>query len=448
MLEFAPHFASMLHYNKAMSGCTMPHSSTPHSSTAAVRASARLHDVHYEIRGELTRRALELEAAGRDIVKLNIGNPGLFGFDVPEHVREALSGNIGRSGAYCHQQGLAAARAAIAAQQLGRGVASANARRVFIGNGVSELIDMSLRALLDVGDEVLLPSPDYPLWSAASVLNDGRPVYYPCPASRGHLPDPAEVEALITPRTRALVLINPNNPTGAVYPRELLQALARVAERHRLVVMSDEIYDGILYDAAQFVPFASIAPELPVLTFGGLSKMQRACGYRVGWVSLSGVPAALTELEGAFDLLAALRLCANVPGQWAIEPALHGPDTIAALTARGGRLHEARQTVIDACAQSAYLDLVAPDGALYAFPSVRADVLPQFDDAAFALELLERESVLVVPGSGFNFGARNHFRITLLPQPAQLRDVFARIERCLERLAAKSGRQGAALHVA
>jgi alanine-synthesizing transaminase len=406
------------------------------SANQPVRASARLSDVHYEIRGELTRRALELEAGGRDIIKLNIGNPGLFGFEVPEHVREALTQNISRSGAYCHQQGLAAARAAIAAQQLGRGVASANARRVFIGNGVSELIDMSLRALLDVGDEVLLPSPDYPLWSAATVLNDGKTVYYPCPASRQHLPDPDEVEALITPRTRALVLINPNNPTGAVYPRELLQALARVAERHGLVVLSDEIYDGILYDGAQFVPFASIAPELPVLTFGGLSKMQRACGYRVGWVSLSGVPSTLGELEGAFDLLAALRLCANVPGQWAIEPALHGPDTIAALTAPGGRLHDARQAVIDACAHSRFLELVAPLGALYAFPSVRREALAGFDDARFALDLLERENVLVVPGSGFNFPARNHFRITLLPQPAQLREVFARIERVLERLAA------------
>jgi len=404
-----------------------------------VRASARLDDVHYEIRGELTRRALELEAAGREIVKLNIGNPGLFGFEVPEHVRAALTGNIERSGAYCHQQGLASARAAIAAQQQLRGAASANARHVFIGNGVSELIDMSLRALLDVDDEVLLPSPDYPLWSAATVLNDGKAVYYPCPAERGHLPDPDEIEALITPRTRALVLINPNNPTGAVYPRELLQALARVAERHGLVVMSDEIYDGILYDDAQFVPFASVAPALTVFTFGGLSKMQRACGYRVGWVSLSGMPAALTELEGALDLLAALRLCANVPGQWAIEPALTGPDTVAPLTAPGGRLHEARQVVIDACAQSRWLELVAPMGALYAFPSVRRERLQAFDDAVFALDLLERENVLVVPGSGFNFPTRNHFRITLLPQPAQLREVFVRIERTLERLTAKHG---------
>jgi len=418
-------------------------------SKSPVRASARLNDVHYEIRGELTRRALELEAAGREIVKLNIGNPGLFGFDVPEHVRAALSGNIERSGAYCHQQGLTAARTAIAAQQQARGVAGANARHVFIGNGVSELIDMCLRALLDMGDEVLLPSPDYPLWSAATVLNDGRAVYYPCPAARGHLPDPDEIEALITPRTRALVLINPNNPTGAVYPRELLAALARVAERHNLVVLSDEIYDGILFDGAQFQPFASVAPELTVLTFGGLSKMQRACGYRVGWVSLSGAPAALGNLEAALDLLAALRLCANVPAQWTIEPALTGPDTIAPLTAPGGRLHEARRAVIDACAQSPWLDLVAPRGALYAFPSVRAEAVPDFDDARFALELLERENVLVVPGSGFNFPARNHFRITLLPQPAQLRDVFARIDRTIARIAASAGTTAAAeRHVA
>jgi len=431
----------MLQYNNF--GLTMPD-----SHFSPVRASARLHDVHYEIRGELTRRALELEAAGREIVKLNIGNPGLFGFEVPAHVRDALTQNVSRSGAYCHQQGLAAARAAIATQQHARGVPGANARRVFIGNGVSELIDMSLRALLDVDDEVLLPSPDYPLWSAATVLNDGRAVYYPCPASRAHLPDADEIEALITPRTRALVLINPNNPTGAVYPRELLEKLVGVAQRHGLVVLSDEIYDGILYDGAQFVPFASLAPELTVLTFGGLSKVQRACGYRVGWVSLTGAAGALGELEHAFDLLAALRLCANVPAQWAIEPSLTGPDTVSALTATGGRLHEARRAVIEACAQSRFLELVAPLGALYAFPSIRADVLPDFDDARFALELLERESVLVVPGSGFNFAARNHFRITLLPQAAQLRDVFARIERVLERQAPHAEQRAAALNVA
>jgi alanine-synthesizing transaminase len=398
-----------------------------------VPVSSRLGDVRYEIRGALSRRARELEAEGREIVRLNIGNPGLFGFSVPEHVRGAINGNLARSEAYCHQQGLGEAREAIAAREQARGAHGAHADNVFIGNGVSELIDLTLRALLNSGEEVLLPSPDYPLWSAATVLNGGRARYYRCPAERGHLPDPDEVEALVTPRTRALVLINPNNPTGAVYSRELLQALVRVAERHRLLILSDEIYDGILFDGARFQPVAELAGDLPCVTYNGLSKLQRACGYRVGWVSLSGDASRLGDFRAALDLLAALRLCANVPTQWAIVPALAGPDTMSALTAGGGRLQQARQAVIDGVASSPFLDMVAPDGALYAFPRVRADRFPGFDDEAFALELLETENVLVVPGGGFNIPERNHFRITLLPQPAQIADVFDRIDRCLER---------------
>jgi len=408
----------------------------PRSNQTPVRTSTRLKDVRYEIRGELARRALELEAQGRDIVKLNIGNPGLFGFDVPDHLRRALAENVARSEAYCHQQGLLAAREAIAEQQQARGALNASAQRIFIGNGVSELIDLALRALLDSGDEVLLPSPDYPLWSAATLLNGGRARYYACPAQRAHLPDPVEIEALITPRTRALVVINPNNPTGAVYPRALLEALARIAERHGLVLLSDEIYDGILFDGTEFVPLAQVAGEVPTLSFGGLSKMHRACGWRVGWVSLSGAANALADLERALDLLGALRLCANVTGQWAIEPALHGPDTMTPLIVPGGRLAEARRAVIEACAQSEFLDLVAPGGALYAFPAVRAGTLEGFDDETFALRLLEEEHILVVPGSGFNLAERNHFRVTLLPPPARLRDVFGRIEGCLQRAAA------------
>ena len=253
-----------------------------------LRTSARIGEVCYEIRGSLARRAAELEAQGREILKLNIGNPGLFGFSVAEHIRASIQSHLADCEAYCHQKGLPDAREAIAVQQRSRGAAGAHADRIFIGNGVSELIDLSLRALLNDGDEVLLPSPDYPLWSAATTLNGGSPVYYPCPAERAHLPDADEIEALITPRTRVLVLVNPNNPTGAVYPRELLQALVRVAERHRLILMSDEIYDNIVYDGAHFVPVAQLAPDLPCLTFGGLSKVQRACGYRVGWVSLTG----------------------------------------------------------------------------------------------------------------------------------------------------------------
>ena len=421
----------MLHYNNSDTACPMP----PISTTPPVRTSARLEDVRYEIRGELAQRAREFEAQGREIVKLNIGNPGLFGFAVPEHVRAAIERNLARSEAYCHQQGLESARATIAMQQRAHGVGNASPENIFIGNGVSELIDLALRALLNDGDEVLLPSPDYPLWSAATTLNGGRPVYYPCPATRAHLPDPDEIEALITPRTRALVVINPNNPTGAVYPRALLQALVGIAERHRLLLLSDEIYDEIVYDGAEFVPLAQLAQDLPCLTFDGLSKVQRACGYRVGWLSLTGAPGTLSDLVHGLDLLASLRLCANVPGQWAIAPSLEGAATIAQLTAPGGRLHEARRAIIEACAQSRFLELVAPQGALYAFPGVNPAVLPNFDDQTFALNLLERESVLVVPGTGFNFAARNHFRITLLPQAAQLRDVFARIERTLERMA-------------
>ncbi|MEP6483952.1 MAG: aminotransferase class I/II-fold pyridoxal phosphate-dependent enzyme [Rudaea sp.] len=401
----------------------------PHSP---VRASSRIDDVRYEIRGELARRAAELETEGRVIAKLNIGNPGLFGFGVSDHVRSAIEKNLGRSEAYCHQKGIESARVAIVEQMHAHGVAAAHVDRVFIGNGVSELIDLALRALLNAGDEVLLPSPDYPLWSAATILNGGRPVYYPCPATRAHLPDADEIEALITPRTRAIVVINPNNPTGAVYPRALLDALVRVAEKHRLIVLSDEIYDEILYDGAEFTPLARLTGDVPCLTFDGLSKAQRACGYRVGWLSLTGAPGELGHIEHALDLLASLRLCANVPGQWAIAPSLQGEDTISPLTVRGGRLYESRQAVIDHCAQSRFLDVVAPQGALYAFPSVRPGVIPNFDDDRFALELLEHASVLVVPGSGFNLTARNHFRVTLLPYADQLRDVFLRIEAVLQ----------------
>lgn len=399
----------------------------------AVRAGARLAEVRYEIRGPLSRRARELEAAGRDIVHLNIGNPGRFGLQAPEHLRRAVAENLSASQAYCHQQGLPQAREAIAARERSRGAPDASVERIFIGNGVSELIDLALRALLDAGDEVLLPSPDYPLWSAAVALNGGNARYYSCPAARNHLPDPDEIEALITPRTRALVVINPNNPTGAVYPRELLAELVRIAERYRLVLLSDEIYDEILFDGAVFFPLAPLAGAVPTLTFGGLSKVHRACGWRVGWLSLTG--AGLDGVEQALQTLSSLRLCSNVPGQWAIVPALTGLDTISVLTAPGGRLHEARRAVLEHCAQSEFLHLIAPQGALYAFPAVRSEALPDFDDEAFALELLESESVLIVPGRGFNIAQSNHFRVTLLPPPAQLREVFARIERCLARVA-------------
>lgn len=403
----------------------------------------RLSQVRYEIRGELARRARELEAQGRELIKLHIGNPGAFGFRAPEHLQHALVGGLTQSDAYGHQQGLVAAREAIARQFAARGVVGVDANAVFVGNGVSELIDLALRALLDPGDEVLLPSPDYPLWSAATLLNDGNPVYYRCAEDAGFLPDPDEIASLITPRTRALVLINPNNPTGAVYPRALLEALVELARQHGLLLMSDEIYDGITYDGARFEPLAPLAGEVPCLSFGGLSKVHRACGYRVGWAVLSGDHRRTANYHHALDLLGALRLCANVPGQFAIEQALHGSDTIGALVRPGGRLYETRKALVESCAATEHLSLVAPAGALYGFPAIVGDAAHGLDDHAFALEMLEEENVLIVPGSSFNVPYRNHFRVTLLPEAPMLREVFARIDRVLSRRAVSAGQRAA-----
>lgn len=406
----------------------------------AIPPSQRLSQVRYDIRGPLSRRAHELERDGQTILHLNIGNPGRFGFRVPQHLRDAITQNLPRSEAYCHQQGLVEAREAIAAQHRRNG-ANAAAERVFIGNGVSELIDLSLRALLDPGAEVLIPAPDYPLWTAATRLNGGVPVHYPCPPERAHLPDAAEIEALISPRTRALVIINPNNPTGAVYPRALLLALVEVARRHGLVLLADEIYDSVLYDGAEFAPLAPLADEVPCISYGGLSKVHLACGYRVGWLSVSGEVARTGELVRAFDLLASLRLCSNVTAQWAIKPALEGPNEIGQLTAPGGRLHAAREVVAGAVERSAFLRLVQPRGALYAFPAVDPQCLPGFDDERFALDLIEHEHILLVPGSSFNIASRNHFRVTLLPEPPVLEAAFAAIERELERHAGQANRR-------
>jgi alanine-synthesizing transaminase len=406
-----------------------------------LRACQRLSEVRYEIRGELARRARELEGQGRHLIKLNIGNPGAFGFRAPDHIQAAIASHIAQSDPYCHQQGLPEARESVADQHHRRGVTNLSPEHVFLGNGVSELIDIALRALLNPGDEVLLPSPDYPLWSAATLLNDGYPRYYACRPENDFLPDPDEIESLVGPRTRALVLINPNNPTGASYPRALMQKLVDLAKRHRLLLMADEIYDGILYDEAKFEPLAPLAGEHPCLSFGGLSKVHRACGYRVGWMALSGDHRRTAEYHHSLDLLGALRLCANVPGQWAIPAALNGPDTISPLTAPGGRLYESRSAVMEACAASEFLDLVAPQAALYAFPGVSVERMPSFDDHAFALDMLENEDVLIVPGNSFNVPYRNHFRVTLLPEAAEVSEVFRRIERALGRAAERAGQR-------
>ncbi|MEM9305566.1 MAG: aminotransferase class I/II-fold pyridoxal phosphate-dependent enzyme [Pseudomonadota bacterium] len=410
-----------------------PLESVPQAGKTAphVTTSRQLEDVRYEIRGELARRARELERQGFEVIHLNIGNPGRFGFRTPETMRLAMIENLGRSEAYCHQKGIFPAREAVVMQQQQRGVAVDSAEHVFIGNGVSELIDLCLRALLNPGDEVLIPSPDYPLWTAAVVLNGGAAVHYPCPTEAGYAPDLEAIEAAITPKTRALVVINPNNPTGAVYDRATLEGLAAIAERHGLVLFCDEIYDQVLYDGAAFVPMATLVNDTLCVTMSGLSKVYRACGYRVGWAVFTGRLAGAEEFMLAVEKLAALRLCANVPAQWAVQTALGGFQSVKDLTCEGGRLYESRQVVIDAVAESEYLDLVTPMGAMYAFPSLRPERFGDFDDDRFAHELLEQYHVLLVPGTSFNVTYENHFRITLLPDARVLRDVFQRIDALL-----------------
>ena len=417
----------------------------PVPSELAVRRAHHLDGVRYEIRGPLARRAHELERQGYEIIKLNIGNPAQFGFRTPETMRLAIIENLAQAEGYSHQKGIFPAREAVVMDTQARGIRGVSVEDVFMGNGVSELILMALEALLERGDEVLVPAPDYPLWTAAVSLTGATPVHYPCRAENGFVPDAAEVESLITERTRALVLINPNNPTGAVYPREAVLALVRVAERHGIVLFSDEIYDRILYDGAQHVPVATLCEGTLCATFGGLSKVYRACGVRTGWLFFSGKKHHATDYLEGLELLASLRLCANVPGQWAVQTALGGVQSIHDLTAETGRLGRQRRAVLRGVERSAFLHVVPPRGALYAFVGVDLARIPDFDDGRFAMELLESEHVLVVPGSSFNVPYTNYLRLTLLPDEETMTEVFVRMERLLAAWAsAKGGPRAAA----
>jgi alanine-synthesizing transaminase len=396
-----------------------------------LRPARHLHNVKYEIRGPLARRAEELEREGYEIVKLNIGNLAPFGFRMPETMRIATIENLSQAEGYCHQKGIFPAREAVVMDTQTHGIAGVTAEDVFMGNGVSELILMTMEALLEPGDEVLLPAPDYPLWTAAVVITGGRPVYYQCRADAGFVPDPEEVARLVTARCKALVLVNPNNPTGAVYPREIVERLVRIAEERKIVLFSDEIYNRILYEGARHVPVATLCQGTLCATFGGLSKVYRACGFRTGWVFFSGQKDHAGEYLNCLETLASLRLCANVPGQWAVQTALGGVQSIYDLTSPSGRLGRQRQTLIQCVARSRYLTLVKPMGALYGFVGTRTDELASFDDEAFAMALLEKKHVLVAPGTSFNVDYKHHFRVTFLPDEDTLTNVFARIESLL-----------------
>jgi alanine-synthesizing transaminase len=389
--------------------------------------SRKLTDVCYDIRGPVLEEAKRLEESGHKIIKLNIGNPAPFGFEAPEEIIVDVIRNLQASEGYCDSQGLLSARTAVVQHYQLQGIDITEPDDIWLGNGVSELIQQALQAMLDNGNEVLIPSPDYPLWTAATSLAGGSPVHYRCSEESGWLPDLDDIAAKITERTKAIVVINPNNPTGAVYPPSTLRAIADLAQRHGLVVMADEIYDKILYDDAVHTTFGSIAPDVFTLTFNGLSKAYRLAGFRSGWMVVTGPRAhASSYLEG-ISVLANMRLCANVPAQHAIQTALGGRQSIRDLVLPGGRLREQRDTALAALREIPGVTCVTPKGALYVFPRLDSEVYPIRDDQQFVLDLLRAQHVLLVQGSGFNWPEPDHLRIVTLPRSDDLADAIGRL---------------------
>jgi alanine-synthesizing transaminase len=392
-----------------------------------VSQASRLQDVRYDIRGPVLRRMRQLEADGHQILKLNLGNPAPFGLTAPDDVLSGVVQSIGDAQGYSDARGIHPARLAVAQWYQGKGVAGVGPDDVFLGNGVSELIVMALQGLLDPGDEVLIPSPDYPLWTGAVGLCGGRAVHYRCDEQEGWAPDLGHVAEQISPRTRALVIINPNNPTGAVYSTPTLLGLLDLARRHRLLVLTDEIYDQILYEDAVHECAAALAPDLLVLTLGGLSKTYRLAGFRSGWLVVSGPRDDAAEYLEGLELLANMRLCPNVPAQYAIEPALSGRHSIASLLQPGGRLREQRDHSWRKMTEIPGVDCVKPAGALYLFPRLDPDVYKISDDERMVIDLLEQQHMLVTHGTGFNLPTTDHLRLVFLAAVDVLDDAIARL---------------------
>ncbi|MDX2702215.1 pyridoxal phosphate-dependent aminotransferase [Streptomyces sp. NPDC001902] len=395
------------------------------------KQSGKLADVCYEIRGPVIEHANALEEAGHSVLRLNTGNPALFGFEAPEEILQDIIRTLPTSHGYSDSRGILSARRAVAQHYQERGLADVGVDDVFLGNGVSELVQMAVQALVDDGDEVLIPAPDFPLWTAVTNLAGGKAVHYLCDEQADWFPDLDDIASKITSRTRALVIINPNNPTGAVYPRELLEGMLDLARRHHLVVFADEVYDKILYDDSVHHSAAQLAPDVLCLTFSGLSKAYRVAGFRSGWLVVTGPRQhAKSYLEG-LTMLASMRLCPNVPAQQAIQAALGGRQSIKDLILPGGRLHEQRDKAWEKLNEIPGVSCVKPKGALYAFPRLDPKVHRIHDDEKFVLDLLLREKIQVVQGTGFSWPRPDHFRILTLPRADDLDAAISRIGRFL-----------------
>jgi alanine-synthesizing transaminase len=404
-----------------------------------VSKSAKLANVCYDIRGPVLARAKQMEEEGHKIIKLNIGNLAAFGFDAPEEIQQDMIHNLPASAGYTDSKGIFSARKAVMHYSQEKRIRGVTLEDIYLGNGVSELIVMAMNALLNAGDEVLVPAPDYPLWTAAVTLSGGTPVHYLCDESKDWLPDFADIEAKITPATRAIVIINPNNPTGALYPVEALQKIIAIARKHGLIIYADEVYDKVLYDGNSHTSIASLADDVLIVTFNGLSKNYRCCGYRAGWMIVSGDKKSAADYIEGLTMLASMRLCANVPGQYAIQTALGGYQSINDLVVPTGRMCRQRDLAHELISAIPGVSCVKPKAALYMFPRLDPAIYPIEDDQAFILELLEQEKVLLVQGTGFNWVRPDHFRLVFLPHEDDLRESIARIARFLDNYRKRHG---------
>lgn len=398
-----------------------------------IRKSSKLDNVCYDIRGPVMARARQMEEEGHRIIKLNIGNPAPFGFEAPEEIVQDVILNLPNASGYSDSKGLFSARKAIMHETQRKGIPGVQIDDIFIGNGASELIVMAMQALLNNGDEVLVPAPDYPLWTAAVSLGGGKPRHYLCDEGAGWLPDLDDIRAKITPNTRAIVIINPNNPTGALYPNELLLEVLEIARQHQLIVYADEIYDKVLFDGVVHTSIASLAEDVLVVTLNGLSKNYRACGYRSGWLIVSGDKRHAKDYLEGLNMLASMRLCSNVPGQYAIQTALGGYQSINDLVAPSGRLTRQRDLAHELLTLIPGVSCVKPKAAMYLFPKLDPKLYHIHDDQKFILNLLEEERVLVVQGSGFNWPHPDHIRVVFLPHEEELTEAISRMSRFLDR---------------
>ncbi len=397
-----------------------------------VNKSNKLSNVCYDIRGPVLQRARQMEEDGQRIIKLNIGNPMPFGFNAPEEIVQDVIRNMDQASGYTDSKGLFAARKAIMHYTQQKNIAGVTIDDIIVGNGVSELIVMAMQGLLNNGDEILVPMPDYPLWTAAVNLAGGSARHYVCDELAGWLPDLQDIESKITPNTKGIVIINPNNPTGALYPKETLEGIIEVARRHGLVIFADEIYDKVLYDGNTHTSIASLADDVLFVTFNGLSKNYRACGYRAGWMIISGEKKDATDYIEGLNMLASMRLCANVPGQLAIQTALGGYQSINDLVAPSGRLCKQRDLAYDMLTAMPGVTCVKPAAAMYLFPRLDPEMYPVADDQQFILDLLLEEKVLLVQGTGFNWKTPDHFRVVFLPNIDDLTEAMTRIGRYLD----------------